>query len=160
MTHTSTEQPEALRLAKELRYCKVMFIPEVASDFESAAALLERLNARVQELEEDLQLARQGIGAEAYDMACEEMEAYQLKRAKAGKEAGTTLSLVDGMAWVYERLDELEAQVQRAPLTDAQIKEGRNAVNDDPDDRPEPWAFREGVKFAERMHGITQEKQG
>ena len=51
MTHTSTEQPEALRLAKELRYCKVMFIPEVASDFESAAALLERLNARVQELE-------------------------------------------------------------------------------------------------------------
>ena len=46
------------------------------------------------------------------------------------------------------------------PLTDAQIKEGRNAVNDDPDDRPEPWAFREGVKFAERMHGITQEKQG
>ncbi|MDH1816261.1 hypothetical protein [Comamonas aquatica] len=49
---------------------------------------------------------------------------------------------------------------QRAPLTDAQIKEGRNAVNDDPDDRPEPWAFREGVKFAERMHGITQEKQG
>lgn len=45
------------------------------------------------------------------------------------------------------------------PLTDAQIKEGRNAVNDDPDDRPEPWAFREGVKFAERMHGITQEKR-
>ena len=52
------------------------------------------------------------------------------------------------------------SQAQRVPLTDAQIKEGRNAVNDDPDDRPEPWAFREGVKFAERMHGITQEKQG
>lgn len=154
MTHTSTEQPEALRLAELIE------TGNRRSGDSAIAAELRRLHARVQELEEDLQLARQGIGAEAYDMACEEMEAYQLKRAKAGKEAGTTLSLVDGMAWVYERLDELEAQVQRAPLTDAQIKEGRNAVNDDPDDRPEPWAFREGVKFAERMHGITQEKQG
>ena len=146
------QQPEALALQLAEIYAKEgQFV---------LAEELRRLHARVLELEEDLQLARQGIGAEAYDMACEEMEAYQLKRAKAGKEAGTTLSLVDGMAWVYERLDELEAQVQRAPLTDAQIKEGRNAVNDDPDDRPEPWAFREGVKFAERMHGITQEKQG
>lgn len=58
------------------------------------------------------------------------------------------------------RVQELAASQARVPLTDAQIKEGRNAVNDDPDDRPEPWAFREGVKFAERMHGITQEKQG
>ena len=156
MTHTSTDQPEALRLALVIATPK-----RPATDLRNrVAAELRRLHARVQELEEDLQLARQGIGAEAYDTACEEMEAYQLKRAKAGKEAGTTLSLVDGMAWVYERLDELDAQVQRAPLTDAQIKEGRNAVNDDPDDRPEPWAFREGVKFAERMYGITQEKQG
>ena len=75
-------------------------------------------------------------------------------------EIDTRLKAAKMLRAQHARIAELEAQVQRAPLTYAQIKEGRNAVNDDPDDRPEPWAFREGVKFAERMHGITQEKQG
>lgn len=142
----TTQQPEALRLADSYEATYLPGHLEVAAE-------LRRLHARVQELEEDLQLARQGIGAEAYDMACEEMEAYQLKRAKAGKEAGTTLSLVDGMAWVYERLDELEAQVQRAPLTD---EEKQNLLKE--------WSysqftgngdFLDGVEAAERAHGIT-----
>lgn len=56
-------------------------------------------------------------------------------------------------------LHQIQEPTVNQQLTDAQIKEGRRAVNDDPDDQPEPWAFREGVKFAERMHGITKEKQ-
>lgn len=75
-------------------------------------------------------------------------------------------SFVSDQGWAQsdmdtaDALDGLLAAAPSKPLTDAQIKEGRDAVNDDPDYRPEPWAFRKGVKFAERMHGITKEKQG
>ena len=97
-----------------------------------AAVLLEALNVheqtgltpaqlqtRVAELEGALRVSAEYIiklesfatesGAEAYDIACEEMEAWQEKRRKAGKEIGTQGSLVDGIGWLYERLDELEA---------------------------------------------------
>ena len=54
---------------------------------------------------------------------------------------------------------ELEARVQE-PLTDAQIKSGRLALAFESEDSPEPWAFREGVRFAEEHHGITAAQQG
>lgn len=85
-----------------------------------AAETVRALRARVQELEQQLANAHQSSGAEAYDIACEEMEAYQLKRAQAGKEVGCTGSLVDGIGWVYERLEELEAELEatrKDPLT-------------------------------------------
>lgn len=69
-------------------------------------------------------------------------------------------SVSDGTRKPAEAVHQIQEPTVNQQLTDAQIKEGRRAVNDDPDDQPEPWAFREGVKFAERMHGITQEKQG
>ena len=47
MTHTSTEQPEALRLAECLDYP----LHVTMRQFEDAAAELRRLYARVQELE-------------------------------------------------------------------------------------------------------------
>lgn len=47
MTHTSTEQPEALRLAECLDYP----LHVTMRQFEDAAAELRRLHARVQELE-------------------------------------------------------------------------------------------------------------
>lgn len=138
MTHTSTEQPEALRQAAWLRKW-------FGKDTERAAQELEALHARVQELEAQVQ------------RAAEVERAAILERVKNRAVAGALL-VEDFRFIVADRGP--AAPGQRAPLTDAQIKEGRNAVNDDPDDRPEPWAFREGVKFAERMHGITQEKQG
>lgn len=48
MTHTSTELPEALRLAEMLMSGSAM-IPEI--DLPEAAAELRRLHSRVQELE-------------------------------------------------------------------------------------------------------------
>lgn len=38
------------------------------------------------------------------------------------------------------------------PLTDEQINEGRQALPYDIEDKPEPWSFKEGVRFAERKH--------
>lgn len=146
MIHTSTEKAEAL--SKE-RIENVIFRMQQEGDIQ-AMETVKVLHARVQELEEDLQLARQGIGAEAYDMACEEMEAYQIKRAKAGKETGTTLSLVDGMAWVYERLDELEAsKVQRVPLSDDEICQVLGI------DGSDDWTYTV-ARAVEAAHGITK----
>ena len=49
------------------------------------------------------------------------------------------------------------APQEKQPLTEEQIREGRKAVTDDPEDQPEPWAFKMGVWFAERHHGIKGE---
>ena len=43
-----------------------------------------------------------------YDAACEAMEGHQKERAKRGKEIGCQGSLIDGIAWIYQRLAELE----------------------------------------------------
>ncbi|MBP5055329.1 hypothetical protein [Pseudomonas chlororaphis] len=43
-----------------------------------------------------------------YDAACEAMEGHQKERAKRGKEIGCQGSLIDGIAWLYQRLAELE----------------------------------------------------
>lgn len=43
-----------------------------------------------------------------YDSACEAMEGHQKERAKLGKEIGCQGSLIDGIAWLYRRLAELE----------------------------------------------------
>jgi hypothetical protein len=42
------------------------------------------------------------------------------------------------------------------PLTEQELKAGRESVTDDPDERPDPWSFRMGVWFAERHHGIKE----
>jgi len=68
-----------------------------------------QLEAKNLELEKLCDATYVAQGADAYNHACSEMEDFQNKRARAGKEVGTTGSLVDGMAWLYERLDELEA---------------------------------------------------
>lgn len=46
--------------------------------------------------------------ADAYSYACEIMEQHQAKRVNAGKDPGTIGSLCDGIAWLYERIQELE----------------------------------------------------
>jgi hypothetical protein len=44
----------------------------------------------------------------------------------------------------------------RKPMTDEQIKSARIALPFDIEDTPEPWAFREGVRAAERFHDIKE----
>lgn len=50
-------------------------------------------------------------GADAYNHACNEMERWQAKRRKEGKEVGTEGSLCDGMAWVYGHLSTKDAEI-------------------------------------------------
>ena len=45
------------------------------------------------------------------------------------------------------------AQAQAVSMTSRQINDARCA-DLDPDDRPEPWAFTQGVRAAEKHHGI------
>ena len=46
---------------------------------------------------------------------------------------------------------------QRQPLTDAQINDHRLALAYDSEDLPDPWDFKQGVRAAERAHGIGGE---
>ena len=43
---------------------------------------------------------------------------------------------------------------KREPLTDAQINDHRLALPYDGEDLPDPWDFKQGVRAAERAHGI------
>jgi hypothetical protein len=48
----------------------------------------------------------------------------------------------------------LAAPAAPAPLTDEQIKKMRTKGDDDFDDWPEAWSYRQGVRDAEAAHGI------
>ena len=49
-------------------------------------------------------------------------------------------------------------QPPRRPLTDVQINDHRLALAYDSEDLPDPWDFKQGVRAAERAHGIGGEK--
>ncbi|MEH6784724.1 MAG: hypothetical protein V7688_12645 [Alcanivorax jadensis] len=53
--------------------------------------------------------------ADAYSYACEIMEQHQSERVAAGKDPGTIGSLCDGIAWLYEYIQELEAATPSVP---------------------------------------------
>ena len=72
----------------------------------------DRLAAQNLELEKLCDVTYVANGADAYHHACECMEAYQAKRAAAGKEKGTIGSLCDGMEWLYARLESVEAELE------------------------------------------------
>ena len=65
---------------------------------------------------------------------------------------------------LQEAADEIDALQARAilslrpekvPMTNEELKAARLRVCDDPNELPEPWAFRMGVYAAEAHHGIT-----
>lgn len=66
----------------------------------------------------------ESIAADAYVIACQEMEQWQHKRRKAGKEVGTTGSLVDGIAWLYGYVDDLESKQPQAEAATTPKPEG------------------------------------
>ena len=47
----------------------------------------------------------------------------------------------------------------QVPMTDEQVKAVSRSVCDDPDELPEPWAFRMGIRVAEAHHGIKPKEQ-
>ena len=49
------------------------------------------------------------LQADAYEIACEDLENWQLERLAAGKDPGTMGSLCDGIARLCEMLEEAEA---------------------------------------------------
>ena len=49
----------------------------------------------------------------------------------------------------------LALRPQAVPMTGEQVKAARRSVCDDPDELPEPWAFRMGIRAAEAHHGIN-----
>lgn len=65
-------------------------------------------------------------------------------------------SLTRLQAWLLWK-DE-HPQPPRQPLTDAQINDHRLALAYDSEDLPDPWDFKQGVRAAERAHGIGGEK--
>ena len=64
-------------------------------------------------------------------------------------------SLTRLQAWLIWK-DE-HKQPPRQPLTDAQINDHRLALPYDGEDLPDPWDFKQGVRAAERAHGIGGE---
>ena len=64
-----------------------------------------------------------------------------------------------GKAWADERINVYtHPQAPRQSLTDAQINDHRLALAYDSEDLPDPWDFKQGVRAAERAHGIGGEK--
>ncbi len=60
--------------------------------------------------------------------------------------------------WEYEsRPLYIRPQPPRQPLTDEQINNHRLALPFDGEDLPAPWDFKQGVRAAERAHGIGGE---
>lgn len=52
---------------------------------------------------------------------------------------------------------DFDTQPKREPLTDAQINGHRLALPYNGEDLPDPWDFKQGVRAAERAHGIGGE---
>lgn len=88
-----------------------------AEDLRSLLSKAQEENEKLRE--ENLKLERLcdatyvAQGADAYNHACSELEAWQAKRRKAKKAVGVTHSLVDGMGWLYERVQKLENEVDK-----------------------------------------------
>ena len=74
----------------------------------------QHLHNKIDALEDEARELRPA--AEAYSIACEELEQWQARRAKAGLEVGCTGSLCDGMAWLYLYIEQLEAALLRATV--------------------------------------------
>ena len=59
--------------------------------------------------------------------------------------------------WEYESRPLYTRPQPCQPLTDAQINDHRLALPYDGEDLPDPWDFKQGVRAAERAHGIGGE---
>lgn len=167
MTHTSTEQPEALPTPEAVMDQAQVFAsawalygsgrilePEdsaelAAEEKEKLAVMVLRLHARVVELE--AQTAHMADLVELADYATKKLEASQAQRVPLSKPIthAAHRPTWDGQTW---------AMTPIKPMHDIKIEqlhahwEQHKEFGDVP--------FTAGVRYAERAHGITQEKQG
>lgn len=93
--------------AKALAHVENTMLQEKVAAQNVEIAALKAANTQLEALCDETYVAR---GADAYNHACNEMEAWQAKRRKARKAVGTEGSLCDGIAWLYERIDVLETK--------------------------------------------------
>jgi hypothetical protein len=120
--------------------------------FHPATALrLIELARRAQPEGEAPQADDENIEADAYMAACDEMELWQKKRAKAGLEIGTEGSLVDGIGWLYGYIEKLEAAATLSPLCGAQHAESCKEIAVFADDGTEPdWSSYAAAEAAQQ----------
>lgn len=136
MTHTSTEQPEALRLAE---YC------DNFGRLTPISKELRRLHARMQELESHEKLLASAIGS------C--LIASGIVRSNIDGFSGPQLLL-----FANDLKAQLEAaQAQRAPLTASQVAELLDEAGYSIWDMTRA-DFINGIRHGEQAHGIIQEK--
>lgn len=105
-----------LKRPKEAEY-----VEELKADLGSLSAEANRsaneivsLHEKVSELERLCDATYVAKGADAYHHACAEMERWQEGRKLQDKDPGTEGSLCDGISWLQERIEELEAQVKES----------------------------------------------
>jgi len=97
------------------------YIEDLKADLSSLSAEANRsaneivaLHEKVAELERVCDATYVAKGADAYHHACAEMERWQEGRKLQDKDPGTEGSLCDGIAWLQERIEELEAQIKES----------------------------------------------
>lgn len=157
MTHTSTEQPEALRLADALRDGEYSLYQERAA----TEAELRRLHARAQELEAERDEADRRAGRAERHMAGlnDDVRRFEAARRRMKAQWGVHDNVSFDVVW-QQALDAKASQAQRVPLSEEQ----RRAIFDDlwphGADAGIRKLFTATVFATEAAHGITQEKQG
>ena len=131
---------------------------------EIEAAVRAPLLARIAELEGLCDETYVAQGADAYNHATGRMEQWQSLRSREGKDPGTTGSLCDGIAWMQERIAELEREADAlreagevmALLSSGDWKLTKTIPSDDLTDE----ANARSAWFVERQHPPFGEMSG
>ena len=156
MTHTSTEQPEALRFAEMYDFGD----PAAHGNAWKSAVCTElrRLHARVQELEAERDEADRRAGCAERRMAGlnDDVRRFKEERRCMKVQWGVHDNVSFDVVW-QQALDAKASQAQRVPLSSEQVKAGCISESCDFSAHIETGFFA-GVRYAEQAHGITQEK--
>jgi hypothetical protein len=136
-------------------------VKDISEQYAAAAAL----NARREALEEAKALAQQGGQPVAWQ-PIEIAPKYESILIYQPEFRRTTIAINDGFEWKHAThwmplppAPDAAAPAPQAqqPLTDEQIKAGRTEGYD-AEDTPDAWDFEQGVRFAERHHGIGEKQ--
>ena len=156
MTHTNTEQPEALRLVEMYDFGN----PAVLGNGWKSAVCVElcRLHIRVQELEAERDEADRRAGRAERHMAGlnDDVRRFEAARRRMKVQWGVHDNVSFDDVW-QQALDAKASQAQRVPLSNEQLKAGCKTESCDFSAHIATGFFA-GVRYAERAHGITQEK--
>ena len=156
MTHTSTEQPEALRFAEMYDFGD----PAAHGNAWKSAVCTElrRLHARVQELEAERDEADRRAGRAERHMAGlnDDVRRFEAARRRMKVQWGVHENVSFDDVW-QQALDAKASQAQRVPLDAYKLREIFKKLNAKHDE--EGWNFADLVREVEAYHGITQENQ-